>query len=362
MQRLQRRPILGIVLGTTAVMVKVILGSYPDWVEKSYSRGLYVFIRWLFSFCFSWISFPLIYLFFLSLVFFAFRKWYQLRYLPNRALGQRLMRGLWSGINFLGYLAFFFLVLWGYNYNRVPIEKQLGIYPKPLTGKELEAAFLAQTEQLLDARFSLRGDDTTAFERADFPVDLEVRLHTQLKNWLQQQGFPTPGRVRGRLLYPRGVFLRFSTAGLYFPFTGEGHADAGLHPLQWPSVLSHEMSHGYGFADEGTCNFLAYLCCDESKDPIIRYAGCLNHWRTLAFQYRRYKPQAYQVIRDSLPHGIIADLRVINAAMDRYPDFIPHLQYRVYDAYLKSQGISEGMLNYDRVTLLAEAWKRKKKD
>lgn len=45
--------------------------------------------------------------------------------------------------------------------------------------------------------------------------------------------------------------------------------------------------------------------------------------------------------------------------MDRYPDLIPALQYRVYDAYLKSQGIREGMLNYDRVLVLTHAWRAK---
>ncbi|MCB0582976.1 MAG: DUF3810 family protein, partial [Phaeodactylibacter sp.] len=70
--------------------------------------------------------------------------------------------------------------------------------------------------------------------------------------------------------------------GLYFPFTGEGHIDAGLHPLQKPYVMAHELAHGYGFGDEGTCNFLGYLACIGSDDPVIAYIGHLNYWRTLA--------------------------------------------------------------------------------
>jgi hypothetical protein len=359
MQRYQGRRNWGIILGSFAILLKIGLSAHPDWVEQGYSRGVFLLVRWLFSFSFSWIPFPVLNIFVGCLIFFVFRYFYRKRYQVPSSFKQRVFRFFMGAANFIGYVVFYFLFLWGYNYNRISIETQLGIVPKPLTGEELEVAFLKQTALLLDARFSLRGEDSSAFELGDFPLDLEDRLHAQLKKWLQKQGFPTPGRVRGRLLNPPGIFLRFSTAGLYFPFTGEGHADAGLHPLQWPAVLSHEMAHGYGFADEGTCNFLAYLCCVESKDPVIRYTGYLNHWRTLAVQYRRFKPQAFEELRNTLPRGVIADLVVINAAMDKYPDLIPHLQYRVYDAYLKSQGISEGMLNYDRVTILIEAWKKK---
>ena len=43
--------------------------------------------------------------------------------------------------------------------------------------------------------------------------------------------------------------------------------------------------------------------------------------------------------------------------MQRYPDLVPGLQYQMYDAYLKTQGIKEGMLNYNRVIMLVRAWR-----
>ena len=51
---------------------------------------------------------------------------------------------------------------------------------------------------------------------------LEKTLREGLEGWLAEHQFPTTGKVRGRLLYPPGVFLSFSTAVLYFPYTGEG--------------------------------------------------------------------------------------------------------------------------------------------
>ena len=182
-----------------------------------------------------------------------------------------------------------------------------------------------------------------------------------MEQWLQENDYPVVGKVRGRELYPKGIFLRFSSSGLYFPFTAEGHVDAGVHPLQKPPIIAHEMSHGYGFGDEGTCNFTAYLTCRDAADPAIAYCGHLNYWRTLAINYLRYKPKEYRQFRSKLPVGIQNDLDAINENLDRYPDLMPKLRYYAYDSYLKAQGIDEGIKNYNRVIMLVHAWRKQRK-
>jgi hypothetical protein len=340
-----------LIAGLITLSLKILSSYSPELVENLYSRRAYLGIRMLFDVV-SWFPFALMYLFWFWVIRFMVRK------IRSRRTWT------WAGslaavLNFVGFWVFTFFVLWGFHYSRVPVEKTMHLALKPLDGKALAAAFAAQTEKIIQLRDAIPGADATALTRSDFPADLEKELRTELKSCLDSHHYPTVGRVRGRLLWPRGVFLRFSSAGLYWPFTGEGHIDPGLDPIQWPYVMSHEMSHGYGFADEGTCNFWAYLSCEQSKNSAIRYSGNLNYWRTLAAQYRRYYRDEFVKIRESLPKGIQADLDAINTAMLKYPDFIPDLQPRLYDAYLKSQGISEGMLNYDRVTMLVVAYEAK---
>ena len=219
-----------------------------------------------------------------------------------------------------------------------------------------------ETKELIELRSLITGlPDSIAIQRSNFPEDLEVHLRENLSRTLEEYHYSGSGFVRGRLLRPKGIFLRFSSAGLYWPFVGEGNIDAGLHPIQWPYVMSHEMSHGFGFADEGTCNFWAFLSCSASPHPAVAYAGHLSYWRSLAIQYMRYEPDAYSTFREKLPRGIIADLNAINQEMQKYPDFAPNLQPSFYDAYLKAQGIPEGMLNYTRVIMLVHAWRQAKK-
>ena len=42
---------------------------------------------------------------------------------------------------------------------------------------------------------------------------------------------------------------------------------------------------------------------------------------------------------------------------NKFKELAPELRYKVYDSYLKSQGIASGMLNYDEVLMLVRAWR-----
>jgi hypothetical protein len=182
-------------------------------------------------------------------------------------------------------------------------------------------------------------------------------LHKNLKKWLNLHHFPANYTIPVRYDLPKGIFLHFSTAGMYFPFSGEGNVDPGLHPLQFTSVMAHEMAHGYGFADEGTCNFLAFICHFNDKNAWISYACTLGYWRYLAVNIRRISPSLFDRLIMEIPTGIKLDLIDIQRFSNKYDDWMPKLQYKMYDAFLKGQGIKEGMLNYDAVIGLVMAYK-----
>lgn len=352
-----RTKLAWIFMGLAAVGLRMSLSAYPEVVERYYSRGLFPAIRWAIDYLLGWLPLPLIYPFLLLLLFLMIRqgrRWWKRPYEKLWARGLDALLGIGA---FAGGAVFFFLFLWGFNYARAPLEKQLGLELSPLSLSELKEELYYETEQVKRLRSLIPDADTEPISKAMLPASLESVLRGELEQLLERLGFSTIGRVRGMYVYPKGIFLRFGSSGLYFPWTGEGHVDAGLHPLQKPFVLAHELSHGYGFGDEGTCNFLAYLAAIQSENPVIAYAGRLNHWRTLAANYRYYEPEKYREFRESLPLGIQADLDAINEVLLRYPDFFPQLRYAAYEAYLKAQGIEEGMLNYDRVIMLARAWR-----
>ena len=185
----------------------------------------------------------------------------------------------------------------------------------------------------------------------------QIIIQKNLQLWLKNHGFPSEAKVPIKSNLPKGIFLHFSTAGMYFPFSGEGNVDPGLHPIHFTSVMAHEMAHGYGFADEGTCNFLAFICHTNDQNPYIAYATTLGYWRYLASNVRRISPSFFNEKMRELPSGLRKDLMDIQNYSNSYEDWMPNLQYKMYDAYLKGQGIKEGMLNYNKVIGLVLAYK-----
>ena len=349
---------IGILLGMLALLLKWLAGFAPNLVEQVYSRGIFLFVRWGIDYLLAWFPIPLIYVFFL-LVLGLFGHKCRLLWNSKDSKLLKSFRFFTGFIASVGILLFLFFFLWAFNYDRLPIEESLNIKPKPLSIEELRSELELETAELIRLRASIEGITDSAINEALLPDNLEQKLRAGLVQWLADNDYPTTGRVRGRLIYPKGIFLYFSSSGLYFPFTGEGHVDAGLNALQRVYVMTHEMGHGYGFGDEGTCNFLAYVGTINSDNPLIAYLGRLGYWRTVAVNYLRYERESYQAFRETLPPGIIADLNAINQNLQDYPDIMPKFRYYAYDSYLKAQGISEGMANYSRVIMLVHALRAK---
>lgn len=330
----------------------------PAAIESAYSRGLFPLLRTVGDALLGWVPFPLFYLFWLgallviaSWLWRVFRRRGAARW---RELGYGLLRGA-------SLLVVWFLLGWGFNYGRRPVTEVMEFTPYDLSLDELRQRVHGEAAALGELRDRIRVD-THALVAADLVADPEPGVRTALAAALATEGYPTPGRPRARRLYPRGILLRLSTAGVYWPFVAEGHVDAGLHPVQVPSVMAHELAHAYGFGDEGVCSFWAVLAAEHADDPRLRYPLRLGYWRRLAGRLRVAEPEAYWAWRQTDLHpGIRNDLAAIYANAARYEDIAPAVRDATYGAYLRAQGIHDGLLNYGTVIRLVEGERRRRR-
>lgn len=342
------------------VSVSIRIWAPTQWIEDYYSRGLYLLVRLTIADISQYVPFALVYIVFPvllgGLVYAGWRSWRSERYWWARL---RAMSFFVAGS--LSFLVIAFLWSWGFNYGRVSVADQLSIDEINFSVDSLEKALRRETVAIVQLRSQLPMDisDSIALSASSMPAATEELLVTGLEKVLHRMNYPVAGSVSVKKLYPPGALLRFSTMGVFFPFSGEGHYDAGLSHLLQPEVIAHELAHGYGFGDEGECNFWAYLACMEVNHPWIQYAGRLVYWRTLAQQYKRIMPDAYRLFRASLPPGILADNDAINANLLAFKRIMPELRHSAYDAYLRLQGIGEGIDNYDKVVVLVESWRQK---
>ena len=351
-----QKTIMWCLMGGIALFLRYILGFFPHIIEQYYSNGIFLSVRAIIDNLLAWLPFPLLYIFFTVLAIVLIKRLIGfIQWKDNWKV--KTIRAITSIIGFWMGVVFFFLALWGYNYGRISLEEKVGLDTQPLSKEELWAELQRETAEIIALRQTLSiSNDSIPLGKNDIPENQSSILRDGLEEALSDMDYSTFGKVRAKLIYPKGIFLYFSSSGLYFPLTGEGHVDAGLHPLQMPYVMTHEMGHGYGFGDEGTCNFLGYLGCIYSDHPFTQYAGHLAYWRTLAVNYQRYDYDQYWEFRHQLPMGIQADLDAINQTLRNYPDIMPGARYIAYNTYLKAQGIKEGMKNYNRVIMLVHAW------
>jgi hypothetical protein len=174
--------------------------------------------------------------------------------------------------------------------------------------------------------------------------------------------YPAAGRVRVHKFSPSGFLMAFAISGIYLPYTGEAYVPANLTAVELPFTMAHEMAHGFGFTEEGTANFLAYLTCISAKDPLIRYSGCIEYFNYISFELFLASRAAHEEMMKKLPQGVIADRRAISRNWERYRDWLTDLGQKVNDIYLKSQGIKEGVKSYNRVIILTAAWRSAARD
>lgn len=349
---------LWIVLGAVSLVINRIMTFYPYVVDRFYFRVVFQFFRAIYDHTLGYIPIPMVYISLIFFIVFSARMFTTI--IQNCKSGKwkfALVDSLLQLSAFLGGAIFFFYSLWGFNYNRPNIYAELR-----MKYQEIDSSYLIQeidlvTKELILTREKISTDSLVAIGEEHIPIDLEGIVRENLEALLESWDVPTFGRVRVRKLLPKGILLRFSTAGVYIPYALEGHIDGGLHPIQWPFTMAHEMTHGYGYGDEGTCNFIGYLACIRSDNNTIRYSAIRAYWRYLMSDLRKLDKELYRSYLRRLPLTVKTDLNEIIEYMDRYPDIMPKVRDKVYDTYLKSNGVKAGLANYGHMIKYIKAYK-----
>ncbi|RAI87039.1 DUF3810 domain-containing protein [Algoriphagus yeomjeoni] len=344
------------ILGVIALGIRYLAAQNPEATDDIYSRIFFPGIRNVIDMTLGRMPFPSVYLFILSVMLIIGIYIFKLR----KKVGWR-NRVLYSSralTNGLGALIFFFLFLWGFNYQRTPIVEQLGLSPRAMNLEELQNEVLI-TQRLAQQYRNSITQDTAAIESILAYPELEKLVRANIADNLDMLGLNFTGRPRTKLFPPPGFMRKMGILGIYFPFTGESYIDPTLHALEQPFTVAHEMAHSYGVTDEGEANFIAWVICTNSEDQLLRYSGQL---RLLMYQIRDYyrmAPEDYREWLKNLDPGIKNDMMSIKRNSDSIQAFSLEISRKTNDVFLKTQGVKAGINSYQQLPKLAFAWRER---
>jgi hypothetical protein len=244
----------------------------------------------------------------------------------------------------LGLLAFYglFVLLWGANYRRLPIEELLNLPVNAITTVNLES-LASDLVTVMQQNTNAPRDRARAFESLRVSLEREVEDISGVRPVL-------PSRVKSP---PAGWLLLLETSGVISPLTLEAHVDSALPEPFFLATAAHELAHTSGFALEADTDLIAALAGLHADDPYARYATAITYYARVAADLTDV---ARKRLAAKLPARALEDFKSLRQvyAAHQFP-FAAQISRSVYNKYLESQGVSAGIRDYARVTRLLVA-------
>ena len=238
-----------------------------------------------------------------------------------------------------------YLLGFGWLYHRPPLSARLGLVAANSPAAFQKAA-LACARDARDGRCTVPAGLDAATIRA-----LAVEAVRRVLPELGASALP-PTTVKQ--VIPTGILMHFGVSGVFSPFTQEPNVDPGLDPIQLASVAAHEVAHLAGFASEDEANFVAWLACTRSPEPMLRYAG---HVALLATFASAANPTLARQLRQTAGPEVQKDRRrMARRWAVYYSRRLARVQRVVYDKVLRSQGVRSGIHSYGEVVRLVLSW------
>ncbi len=345
-KKLHSRSLMWIGLALITILLSDFIPS--SFVDRWYYQGLFGWIRVAYDTLLGWLPIPMLYIA-VAILLVRIILW-----MRSRKKGMLFL--ITKAIGGIAFLIIVFYFAWGFNYNQTSLQKRLGFNLKDVTQQDVEVEYQRATLELQEIAEEL----PTALKTVESISALKISdndLRPDVEKALAELGIPDRGRVRVRQIWPPGLLMRWSTAGIYIPQVFEGHIDKGLLSVQKPFTIAHEMAHGYGVTDEGACNFIAWLACRESKDPWVRFGGAFTYWRYAASEMPGDSVEQELKI---IPPVVLRSLSLIRKNDEKYPDLLPKVRDAIYSNYLKHHGVEGGMRSYNYVVMMVVEYLREK--
>lgn len=339
---MKRNYLFPVLLLLQIILVKTI-GSFPNFVEEWYSKGLYPKIAWFFRTSLGSLPFSvgdIIYIVLLVLIFRwiwknksgFFKNW--------KVNGLSILK-----VITIGY--FFFHLLWGMNYYRVPLHEKLQIEKEytEIALEELIEKLIVTTNEL---QFSITKNDTVAVKipySDDEIYELAIKGYQKLPNDLQDFNYEVRSIKTSLWSYP----LSYMGFGGYLnPFTNEAQINSLKPKYTSPMTTCHEMAHQTGIGSESECNFIGFIAAAQNEDVYFQYSAYSFALRYALNRKEKLVEGSASPYKQKINQGVLKNFDEHEKFWETYHTPINTVFEVFYDQFLKSNQQKDGMEGYGK--------------
>lgn len=322
-------------LALTFFLLLQILSKYPGSVEKYYSNGIYPHLTRTISGLSGNVPFSLTEMALWGVLIFGIamlRRFWRRRVPVTTVL-----------LNLILIACFFYIwfyVSWGINYFRQPLKSTLKMNRVQLPMNAFDSTFVQIIDKCneLNLAYPIRGTDeiNAAIERSYERVlsELGVRL--------------VPGYKGVKTFVGNWALNKTTTTGFFSPFFHEVHYNKDLLIFEQPFVIAHEKAHQMGYTSEAEANFLAFLVCTHSPDPLLQYSGYFSLVNYFLYNLNHDR-ERWDTHVAQLNEGVKLDRQAVQERWRSHVGWVSKTADRGYDLYLKVNRVPDGIQSYSRV-------------
>jgi len=245
-----------------------------------------------------------------------------------------------------GLIYFSFQLLWGFNYQRLTLDKLFELNVRTSSSDELASLCTS----LVDSSNALREDiHENQYGVMQLPYNKKYILKTAHLGY--DKASTQYPKLKGKYGNPKAILLSnymsyTGITGFYFPFTGEANINMTEPDSFLPFTITHEMAHQIGFAKEDEANYLAYVACINHPDINFKYSGTLSALLYSFNALHKSDPERYKELVLTCSIGVINDLNYNQIFWQKYSGPADNIGDKVNDTYLKSQNQKSGTKSY----------------
>jgi len=358
-----KKQIFLILLLPSGFLLTQISKMFPNFIEQFYSSYLYKIIASILSAITGFLPFSLAELIIIFFVTFTLLYILKTSFTLCKCSDKRLKilkTFIFNILAALGLIYFSFQFLWGFNYQRLTLDKIFQLNVRKSSSNELYML----CHSLVNNSNTLRKNiNENPYGVMKIPYNKNHILAIAQLGYNKASLKST--KLKGTYGTPKAILLSdpmcyTGITGFYFPFTNEANINMAEPDSFLPFTTAHEMAHQRGFAKEDEANYIAYIACINHPDINFQYSGTLAALSYSLNALWKNDPLTYKKIILTCSVGVLNDLKYNQNFWKRYSGLTEKISDKINDTYLKSQNQHSGSKSYGEMVDLLLASHRKK--